>query len=131
MAVREILPTLPAMMVDDAESVRRWRRWRFFQAALPLLYAGIVLDVLTTAIAIARTGPSYEQNPFAGALLQTAGWPGMVMLVTLVCLVCYVSFRVVYFRLSPTWALILNVVVVLLAAARWLVVAAAFAYLAG
>jgi uncharacterized membrane protein len=113
-------------MVEDRT---RQRRWRFFQVALFFLYLGVVADIVTTALGFQRAGTRYEQNPAGGILIENIGWIGLLGLLTACCILCYVSFKIVYFRMSLGWSRALNIAVVLVLITRWLIVAAAVLYL--
>jgi hypothetical protein len=108
---------------------KRRARWRFFQIAFAVTYLGVVLDVVTTALGFQKTGSGYEQNPLGSVLIGGLGWIGLFLLMSLLCAVCYVSFRTVYWRMSTRWSMILNIVLVLVAAFRWLAVVTAILYL--
>ena len=111
------------------ELVARWRRWRFFQWAFCFVYAGVVLDVVTTALGYVKSGSSYEQNPLGGSLIGHLGWVGLLGLLTILCIVCYRSVRLVYFRMSPRWSRLINPLMVLIATFRWFAVITAVIYL--
>lgn len=111
------------------EWLKRQRRWRFFQIVFCFVYAGIVLDVITTALGYLKAGSKYEQNPLGGGLIAGLGWPGLLALLTVLCLVCYHSVRIVYARMSPRWSTLINSIMVLIAAFRWLAVVTAIIFL--
>jgi hypothetical protein len=108
---------------------KRAARWRFFQIVFVLVYTGVVLDVITTALGYVKSGAQYEQNPLGGSLIGHFGWVGLLMLLTVLCWVCYRSVRVVCWRMSTRWSRIVNIVMVAVAAIRWLAVATAILYL--
>jgi hypothetical protein len=108
---------------------RRQSRWRFFQIVFTLTYAGIVLDVVTTAIGFQKSGSSYEQNPLGGLLITHVGWMGILAVLTAFSLVAYVSGRTIAWRMRMRWIAILNAIVVLLMAVRWLAVVTAVIYI--
>ncbi|HLJ69134.1 MAG TPA: hypothetical protein VKX16_17405 [Chloroflexota bacterium] len=111
------------------ELALRDKRWKFFRIVFSAVYAGIVLDVITTAMGYAKAGAKYEQNPFGVSLIGHLGWIGMLLLLTALCLVCYHSVRVVYRRMSVRWSRLINGLMVALAAFRWLAVVTAVLYL--
>lgn len=131
MAVRSPvrLPALPLAQYSPTAEPRRRGRWRFFQVVFFLTYLGIVLDIVTTAMGFGRMGNAYEQNPLGGQLIGNLGWVGLLLLMTALCVVCYVSFRVVFARMSLKWSAILNSITVIVLLMRWVTVAAAVAYL--
>lgn len=110
-------------------SGKRRSRWRFFQIVFVLVYTGIIGDIVTTALGYVKAGSAYEQNPLGGGLIGDLGWPGLAALLTVLCLVCYYSVRVVYARMSLRWTVLINSLMVLIAAFRWLAVATAILYL--
>jgi hypothetical protein len=119
-----------AVPIESAEELRkRQARWRFFQIVFCLVYSGIVLDVLTTALGYLKSGSQYEQNPLGGSLIGDLGWPGLLALLTVLCLICYHSVRIVYSRMSLRWSVLINVMMVLIAIVRWLAVVTAIIYL--
>ncbi len=118
-----------AVCVSAEEARKRQSRWRFFQVVFGVVYAGIVGDVVTTALGFVKSGSAYEQNPLGGNLIAGLGWPGLLALLTVICLICYHSVRLVYARMSLKWSIFINSVMVLLAAFRWLVVITAIMYL--
>jgi hypothetical protein len=120
---------LAGPLAGASESQRRHHRWRFFQVTFFLMYVGVVLDVLTTAMGYERMGTAYEQNPLGAGLIGGMGWIGLLALLAALCALCYVSFRVVYFHMSMRWSAILNTVLVILLLARWVTVTAAVIYL--
>lgn len=128
MAVRALL-TAPEFPEAPGDPRKRNFRWRFFQIAFALTYIGIVLDIVTTALGYAKSGSSYEQNPFGGALIGNLGWIGMFVLLSLLCCICYVCVRAVYWRMSTVWSAIINTVIVLILLVRWLAVVTAVIYL--
>ena len=107
----------------------RAKRWRFFQIVFLLVYSGVVLDVVTTALGYMKAGSAYEQNPLGGNLIGHLGWIGLLALLTVLCWVCYRSVRVVAWRMSPRWTRVVNVCMVCVAAFRWLAVVTAVVYL--
>lgn len=113
-----------------AEELRkRQARWRFFQIVFVVVYAGVILDIVTTALGYMKAGSAYEQNPLGGGLIGALGWPGLLALMTGLCLICYHSVRVVYGRLSLRWSVLINTLMILIAAFRWLAVVTAVLYL--
>ncbi len=108
---------------------RRESRWRFFQITFIVVYTGIVGDIVTTALGYLKSGSAYEQNPLGGGLIGSLGWPGLLALLTLLCIICYHSVRLVYARMSIRWSSLINVMMVLVAAFRWLAVVTAVIYL--
>lgn len=107
----------------------RASRWHFFQLVFGLTYLGILLDIITSAIGFQQMGSSYEQNPLAKALILNIGWVGLTLLLTATCAVCYVSFRAVYARMNLRWTMVGNVLIVVVALMRWVVVSTAIIYL--
>ena len=120
---------MPAGLIPDGEQGKRASRWRFFQIVFALVYVGIVLDIITTALGYLKSGSQYEQNPLGGSLIGNLGWPGLAVLMTFLCLVCYHSVRVVYARMSLRWTWLINGAMILIAAFRWLAVVTAIIYL--
>jgi hypothetical protein len=113
-----------------AEELRkRQGRWRFFQIVFVAVYVGVILDIVTTALGYMKSGSAYEQNPLGGGLIGALGWPGLLVLMTVLCLICYHSVRVVYGRLSLRWSVLINTMMILIAAFRWLAVVTAVLYL--
>jgi hypothetical protein len=104
---------------------KRMRRWRFFQVLFAFTCLGILLDVVTTAIWFGRAGSGYEQNPLGKFMIDHLGWVGLGFVLMALCAICYLSVRTVYWRMSTVWSAILNVILLLIAAFRWLVVMAA------
>jgi hypothetical protein len=122
--------TMPAPSeYGSHEAGKRARRWRWFQAIFACTFAGIVLDIITTAMGFQRAGAAYEQNPLGSLLINDVGWVGLFALVTAIAALCYFSVRVVCFRMATRWSLILNVLLALVAVVRWVAVAGAIAYL--
>jgi hypothetical protein len=122
--------TMVAMGGMSAEELeQRASRWKFFQIVFCFVYAGIVLDVLTTSLGYQKAGIAYEQNPLGGSLIGHLGWVGLLATLTILCLVCYTSVRLVYRRMSTRWSKLINILMVLLAAFRWLAVVTAVIYL--
>lgn len=113
---------------DDVDRKRR-RRWHFFQVAFAATCLGILLDIVTSMIGFQQMGSSYEQNPLAKTLILNIGWAGLVLVFVAVCGVCYLSFRAVYARMSPHWALVGNTLIVIVALMRWFVVSVDLYYL--
>jgi hypothetical protein len=116
--------------VTPTEHHQRAIHWQIFRVVFALLYIGLVLDVVTTALGVRRIGSEYEQNPLGRYLIGHLGWTGLFVLLTLICVICYLALRRVYWRLSVIWGDVFNVVLVLIATVRWLVVIAAFKWLA-
>lgn len=116
-------------VVPETELSRRRRRWRFFQVVFAFVYVGILMDIATTALGYMKAGSAYEQNPLGGGAIGFLGWPGLVAVMTFLCLVCYHSVRLVYARMSLRWSSLINSVMVLIAAFRWLAVVTAIIYL--
>lgn len=111
------------------ESRKRASRWRFFNLLFVCLYLGIMLDIVTTAIGFMKAGSQYEQNPFGSAMIGHVGWYGLAALMTIISWVLYKSFKTVYWHMSLKWSGILNSVLVLLVAFRWLAVVTAVLFL--
>jgi len=122
-----VTATMPNMHAEELS--QRRRRWRFFQITFCFVYAGVVLDVITTAMGYAKAGTSYEQNPLGGSLIGHVGWVGLLAVLTALCIACYRSVRLVYARMSPRWSNLINPLMVVLAAFRWLAVITAVLYL--
>jgi NADH:ubiquinone oxidoreductase subunit 6 (subunit J) len=115
--------------LSQAASEKRQSRWRWFQILFALVYTGVVLDVATTALGYARSGSRYEQNPLGGSLIDHLGWFGLLAVLTALCLICYLCVRIVYSRMSLRWSILINAIMILIAAFRWLAVGTAIAYL--
>lgn len=113
-----------------AEMQIRADRWRFCRFMMILIYVGLVMDVVTTALGVQEAGMSYEQNPLGSLLITHLGWPGLFLLLTALSAVCYVSCRAVYFRMRLGWTRLIDVLLVFMAAVRWIAVLAALGYLA-
>lgn len=122
-------PMLPPEPTCE-EARDRQARWTFFRVVFVFVYAGVILDVVTTALGYRKSGATYEQNPLGGALIGHLGWLGLMFLLTVLCLVCYNSVRVVHRTLGRRWILFINGFLVLVAAFRWLAVVTAVLYLA-
>lgn len=103
-----------------AQAEQRQHRWHSFKVVFGLTFAGIVLDIVTTAIGIAKVGMSYEKDPLMAGLLSHLTWIGVLVLFAAFAGVCFVSVRAVCFRMSPTVTGILTVFLSLGAVARWL-----------
>jgi NADH:ubiquinone oxidoreductase subunit 6 (subunit J) len=125
--MRELATTAGSM--SGEELAKRRYRWKLFQIVFLLVYVGIVLDIVTTALGYLKSGSQYEQNPLGGSLIGSLGWPGLAALMTLLCLICYHSVRVVYARMSLRWTWLINGAMILIAAFRWLAVVTAVIYL--
>jgi hypothetical protein len=115
------------MPVEELQ--KRAARWRFFQIIFVVVYVGVVLDVITTALGYVKAGSQYEQNPLGGSLIGHLGWIGLLALLTVLCGIAYHSVRVVAWRMAPRWTKFINVVMVGIAAFRWLAVVTAVLYL--
>lgn len=124
------MATVPVEGIDPEESAKRARAWRFFQWAFAFVYSGVVLDVVTTALGYMKAGSAYEQNPLGGGLIERLGWFGLLAVLTLLCLICYHSVKLVYSLMSVRWSTLINSLMVLIAAFRWLAVITAIFYLA-
>ncbi|GAC1332931.1 MAG: hypothetical protein NVSMB22_25130 [Chloroflexota bacterium] len=124
-------PLSPAGDMAGKDSRTRASRWRFFRVAFILLYFGVVLDLVTTAIGFLKVGASYEQNPLTGSLIAHLGWFGVAGLLTVISWVLYKSFRTVFWHMSLKWSVFLNSVLVLMVVFRWVVVAGAVAFIVG
>jgi hypothetical protein len=125
MSVHTLLAPPPVAVSSIGEYRKRQFRWRTFQILFTVTCFGIALDVATTAMWFQRMGSRYEQNPIGGALIGHFGWPGLCLLLAVLCCTCFLSFRTVYWRMSTAWSAVLNVVLLLVATSRWIVVAAA------
>ena len=113
-----------------AEARVRASHWRFFQIIFLFTYAGILMDVATTALGSSAAGSvaSYEQNPIGGLLIARLGWAGLLASLTAMMLLAYASLRVAHERVSPGWIRFFNWALLLTAALRWLAVVTAIAY---
>ena len=122
-----------ALILADGHTMqdieRRQRSWRLFQIVFCFVYVGVVLDIVTTALGYMKAGNQYEQNPLGGGLISHIGWFGLLALLTLLCVVCYRSVRLVYARMSIRWSRLINGLMLLIAAFRWLAVVTAILYL--
>lgn len=122
-----------AIAVNQPASVRdehrRRARWHSFKVVFSLAYAGIVLDIVTTAIGIAKVGPSYEKNPMTAALFNDLTWVGVLVLLSAFAALCYVSVRVVAFRMSPRVTAVLTGFLAIGALARWTCAATAVLFI--
>jgi hypothetical protein len=105
-------------------------RWPAFRVLLLLLYAGVVFDVLTTALGFRVDGSGYESNPVTKALIVNLGWFGLLAYLTVFCLAIYHAGRVVRLE-KPGWVLAMNVVLVPITLVRWSVVGLTCLYLTG
>ena len=114
-------------LVDQPE--RRAARWRIFQIVFCFVYAGVVLDVITTRLGYLKSGSDYEQNPLGGSLIGHLGWIGLLMLLTILSWVCYRSVSVVFARMSLRWTGLIIGLMTLLAGFRWLAVVTSILYL--
>jgi hypothetical protein len=121
------------LLIADAQSTfdiqRRQRAWKLFQIVFCFVYAGVVMDILTTSLGYMKSGSQYEQNPLGGGLISHIGWFGLLALLTVLCLVCYHCVRLVYARMSLAWSRLINGLMVAIAAFRWLAVVTAVIYL--
>lgn len=124
------VPALALAIARTADQQKRQHRWRLFQILFALTYAGIVMDVITTAIGTYTSKVPYEQNPLGLYLIDRLGWLGLLWLISAICIVCYASCRTVIWRLSTRWGVVFNVALGLLAAVRWLAVVTAILYIA-
>ena len=120
---------LSLVALSEAEGEKRQSRWRWFQILFAFVYTGVILDVATTALGYARSGSRYEQNPLGGSLIGHLGWFGLLAVLTALCFICYYCVRIVYARMSLRWTILINVIMILIAAFRWLAVGTAIAYL--
>lgn len=120
----------PVIHIPSERELRvRNRRWKYFQIMFPLLYLGIIFDIVTTNMGIGQDGKEYEQNPFGSVLIGNLGWIGLFVFMSAVCAVCYLSLRIVYWRMSTRWSLALNIALTCLTLVRWLIVVLAIQYL--
>ncbi len=110
-------------------SQRRQTRWHSFQVVFALAYAGIVLDIVTTAIGIAKVGFSYERNPMTAALIHDLTWVGVLIFLSAFAALCYVSVRSVCFRMSPKVTAVLTALLGVGALARWTMAAGAVLFI--
>lgn len=131
MAIHSAIGGMARPLERDREAIERKRRsrWHFFQVAFAVTYLGILGDIVTSAIGFQQMGSSYEQNPLAKAIILNVGWVGLTVLLTAVCAVCYLSFRAVYARMSLRWTTVGNVLLVIVALMRWVVVSTAIIYM--
>jgi hypothetical protein len=120
---------VPSRAFTDAKL--RQRRWRFFQIVFLFTYAGIIFDIITTAMGAARAGSvsQYEQNPIGGLLIGHLGWAGILAAMTAMMLVTYGSLRMVHTRVSPRWIRFFNWFLLIVGAIRWLAVVTAIMYI--
>lgn len=107
----------------------RQSRWHTFKVVFGLAYAGVVLDLVTTAIGIGQVGPSYEQNPLTGTMIGAMGWVGVLVLLTAFSALCYVSVRIVCMRMSPKVTTVLTSLLAFGALARWTAAATAVLFI--
>ena len=121
--VRRILAPPAVTIASASEYKRRRAHWAFFQMVGSFAYAGIIADMITTAMGFQRMGSGYEQNPLGSLLIGRLGWIGLFVVVTSLCSICYMSCRTVYWRMPIRWSVLLNIVLFFLAITRWLVVA--------
>lgn len=119
-----------SMQAEAEYDARRLRRWRWFQVIFAWAYAGVVLDIVTTALGVQKDGKAYEQNPLGSLLIGNAGWIGLFLLVSGLAAVCYFSTRLVCFRMSLRWTTVLAALLVVAGLVRWLAVVTAVLYLA-
>lgn len=113
----------------ENEVTKRSRRWHFFRIVFALTYAGIVLDIVTTAIGEQKAGTGYEQNPLGGVLIGNLGWIGLFVLMTALCALCYTCVRLVFWRMSTRWSTLINTLFVVIMLFRWLAVVTAILYI--
>lgn len=114
---------------SGALHAQRESRWHSFRVVFGLAYAGIVLDIVTTAIGIAKVGPGYERNPLTAALLHQIGWIGVLLMLTMVAALCYWSVRAVCFHMSPKVTSVLTGALGFGALARWTAAATAVLFI--
>jgi hypothetical protein len=114
-----------------ADAKLRYQRWRFFQIVFIFTYAGIIFDIITTALGAARAGSvaQYEQNPIGGFLIGHLGWAGILAAMTAMMLVTYGCLRMVHTRVSPGWIRVFNWLLLIIGAVRWLAVVTAIMYI--
>lgn len=107
----------------------REKRWHSFKVVFGLAYAGIVLDIVTTAIGIAQVGPSYERNPMTAALISDLTWVGVLAMLTAFAGLAYVSVKIVSRHMSPKVTAVLTGLLGVGALARWTVAAGAVLFI--
>jgi hypothetical protein len=117
-------PALPA-----TELAKRQARWHSFQVVFALAYAGIVLDVATTALGFQAVGSSYEQNPLGGTLIGNLGWVGLFLFMSAIAFVCYRSCRLVCFHMSRRISGFVTALLGVAALIRWVAVITAILFL--
>lgn len=117
-----------AIDIDKTAQLRQ-TRWHSFKVVFGLAYAGIVLDIVTTAIGIAQVGPSYERNPMTATLINSLSWVGVLVLLSAFAALCYVSVKVVSQRMSPKVTAFLTALLGLGALARWTAAATAVLFI--
>lgn len=108
---------------------RRLRRYHSFKVVFTLAYAGIVLDIVTTAINSARTGAGYEQNPLGSTLIHGVGYAGLFVMLTAFAALLFVSFRTVCLHASPRVSGFLTSLLALVTFIRWIAVVTAILYM--
>jgi hypothetical protein len=128
-AIQKLLSRPVAAGVSASKDEKRRRRWHSFQVVFAFAYLGIVLDEVTTALGVGKSGSAYEQNPLGAYLIGTTGWLGLFILLTALSALCYVSCRVVFWRMRPFWGGMLNAVLAIVTVVRWLAVATAVLYI--
>lgn len=126
----EFVAAGPRSIPPRNDTGKRNRRWLTFRIIFACTYVGIVLDIVTTAMGFQRAGKAYEQNPMGSAVIADIGWIGLFLLLTALAAVCYFSFRLVCYRMSTRWSALLNALLAVVAAVRWLAVITALMYLA-
>ena len=119
---------VPAGMPAKEVETRRGR-WRFFKIMFGILYVGLCLDIVTTALGFQANGSSYEQNPIGSQLIAHLGWFGLWAFVTVLSALCFVSCRAVYWRMRLRWSRLVDVLITLVALVRWLIIVATVSYL--
>jgi hypothetical protein len=117
-----------ANRIDNTAQLRE-ARWHSFKVVFGLAYAGIVLDIVTTAIGIAQVGPSYERNPLTATLINSLSWVGVLVLLSAIAALCYASVRVVSRRMSPKVTAFLTAFLGFGALARWTAAATAVLFI--
>ena len=120
-----------ATSARDAHTRLIAHRWRFFQYVFVFAYAGILMDVVTTAIGsqVAGSVGAYEQNPLGGSLIGHFGWLGITAALTALMLLLHASLRVSYRRVSPRWIRAFNWLLLGVGGFRWLAVVTALMYI--
>lgn len=111
------------------EAGARAARWHSFQVIFALLYSGIILDIVTTAMGFGKAGNAYEQNPIGALLIDHVGWFGLVAVLSGFAALLFVSCRVLYFQLQARRTRWISGVLAAATFVRWIAVVTAILYL--